>query len=57
MKNGVTSDVYEGERQAKKFEKIRGERRGKKEVEEEKKEEKENGERFSRLWWEWSLSF
>ena len=30
MKNGASSDVYEGKRQTKKCEKIRGERRGKK---------------------------
>ena len=37
MQNGVSSDVYEGERQKKKHEKGKGERRGKKVKEEKKK--------------------
>ena len=63
MQNGVSSDVYEGEIQAKKnVKKEGGERKEKEEKkreirEEWKKEEKENYERFSRSGWEWSLSF
>ena len=50
VQNGVSSNFYEGEIQAKK----RGERRKKRKM---RKEEKQNKERFSRSGWEWSISF
>ena len=61
VQNGVRSDVYEGEIQAKNM-KRKGTR---KKIQEEKRErrkereneEKEKDERFSRSGWEWSLSF
>ena len=58
VKNGVSSDVYEGKREEKKHEK-EGEKREERKSKGggEKKEEKENEEGFSRSGWECSLSF
>ena len=54
----VSSEVYEGKIEAKKCEKIRGERRGKKRRWRRiKKKEKKKEKGFSRSGWECSLSF